>query len=344
MTWFKNHTRLFGAILIVLIIVSIPVSIFFGSANLEPADVLMVLQSKIAPEKYADVGIGTKNVIIWNLRLPRILLAIAAGCALSVCGVAMQATTRNIMAEPYTLGVSSGASAFAALYISRIEGVYNLPISVNIAAFIGAFFSLMLVYSLASRRSYASNYKLILTGIIISMIFTAIRQFIVATTYNPNKVTSITMWEMGAFGAARWDNIFLPIILTVIGTVVLIFVSEQLNILSVGEQTAVTLGVSIKTIQRIVIVVTSVMVGIIVANSGLISFVGLIIPHIVRKIVGPDHRKVMPITALLGALFMIWTDVIARTIIAPDELAIGVLTSLIGGPFLLVLMLRKERR
>ena len=187
MTWFKNHTRLFGAILIVLIIVSIPASIFFGSANLEPVDVLMVLQSKIAPEKYADVDIGTKNVIIWNLRLPRILLAIAAGCALSVCGVAMQATTRNIMAEPYTLGVSSGASAFAALYISRIEGVYNLPISVNIAAFIGAFFSLMLVYSLASRRSYASNYKLILTGIIISMIFTAIRQFIVATTYNPNK-------------------------------------------------------------------------------------------------------------------------------------------------------------
>ena len=219
-----------------------------------------------------------------------------------------------------------------------------MPISVNIAAFIGAFFSLMLVYSLASRRSYASNYKLILTGIIISMIFTAIRQFIVATTYNPNKVTSITMWEMGAFGAARWDNIFWPIILTATGTAVLIFVSEQLNILSVGEQTAVTLGVSIKTIQRVVIVVTSVMVGIIVANSGLISFVGLIIPHIVRKIVGPDHRKVMPITALLGALFMIWTDVIARTIIAPDELAIGVLTSLIGGPFLLVLMLRKERR
>ncbi len=341
--WFRTHTKTFALILLIAILISIPISVFFGSADLTASEVMEVFFCKLFPSHYPNANLGNRGVIVWNLRLPRILLAIAGGCALAVCGVAMQSTTRNIMAEPYTLGVSSGASAAAALYFSRFEGVFNIPFGVNTFAFLGAFLSLLLVYALASRKNYASNYKLILTGIIISMIFTALRQLIVATTYNPNKVNSITMWEMGAFGAARWNNILIPIVATLIGTIVLMFLSEQLNILAVGEQTAITLGVSIKTLQRIVIIVTSLMVGVVVSASGLISFVGLIIPHIVRKIVGSDHRKVMPITALTGALFMIWMDVIARTIIAPDELAVGVLTSMVGGPFLLVLMLRKER-
>jgi iron complex transport system permease protein len=336
----RDHTKLLTILFVAGILLSIPIAAFFGSANLGAKDVFSVLMHRIDPSGYPLDG--TMDVIIWNLRIPRILLAIAVGGGLSVCGVTMQATTRNVMAEPYTLGVASGASAMAAVYISRIDGVFDIPFGVDFAAFLGAMLAMMLVYVLASRKNYASNYKLILTGIVIGMIFSSFRELIVSTTVNPNKVNSIVLWEMGGFGAARWDNIFLPIAVAVVGVTALIALSEQLNLLSIGEQTAVTLGVSIKGLQRWVVIITSLVAGTMVASSGIISFVGLIVPHITRKLVGSDNTKVMPISAFAGALFMIWVDVVARIIIAPEELAIGVLTSLIGGPFLLILM-RKER-
>ena len=336
---FRNHHKLIMGLFIVGIAVSVPLSVFFGSASVSFSDVLNVVNGLFNGNENVDPSLHT---IVWNLRVPRVILALACGCGLSVCGVTMQAVTRNVMAEPYTLGVASGASVMAALFITRLEGVVNIPFGVQMFAFIGAILAMVLVYSFASIKSYASNFKLILTGIVIGMVCTAIRELLIATTHNPNKVNAVVLWEMGAFGAARWNNILFPVICAIGGAIFLYIMSEKLNLISVGEETATSLGVSIKTLQRVVLIVTSLLTGAMVASSGIISFVGLIIPHIIRKIVGADNTKVLPLSALSGAFFMIWTDVISRVVIAPEEMAVSILTSLVGGPLLLLLM-RKER-
>ena len=332
-----KHTKLLIILLIIGILISIPLSMLFGSATLDVESVVGVMLYKLNPDKY-PLASANLETIVWNLRLPRILLAIAVGSGLSLCGVTMQAVTRNVMAEPYTLGVAAGASAMAALYISRIEGEVESLLGVNAFAFIGAILAMLLIFSLSAGRKYASNYKLILTGIVIGMIFDAFRELIISTTANPNKVNNIVLWAMGGFGAARWDNILPAIIVAAVGGTVILLLGEKLNLLSVGEQTATTLGVSIKSLQKWIVLITSLVTGTMVASCGIISFVGLIVPHMVRKLVGSDHKKVVPVTALAGSFLLIWTDVLARTVIAPEELAIAVLTSLVGGPFLILLM------
>lgn len=336
---FVKHTRAIIISLIIGIIVSIPLSMLFGSASLDLKSVVGVMLYKLNPSNY-PLESKTFETIVWNLRFPRILLAIAVGSGLSLGGVTMQAITRNIMAEPYTLGVASGAAAFAAFYISRIEGSVESLLGVNAFAFLGAIVSMILIFTLSSGKKYASNFKLILTGIIIGLVFDAFRQLIISTTVNPNKVNNIVLWSMGGFGAARWNNILPPILVTLFAFIVFMLLAEKMNLLSVGDQTAITLGVSLKSFQRTLILVTSLLTGTIVSSCGIISFVGLIVPHIVRKLVGSNHRKVVPVCALLGAFLLIWTDVLARTVIAPQELSITVLTSLVGGPCLVYLMLK----
>ena len=338
----KKKTKLIIIILIIVILVSIPVSMMFGSSNIDIRDVITVMLSKVNPERFVPEE-KVHDTIVWSLRLPRILLAIAVGTGLSVSGVSMQSITRNVMAEPYTLGVASGAAAFAALYISRLEGDVSVPFGVNAFAFIGAMISMILIFVLSANKRFASNFRIILTGIVIGMIFNAIRQFIVSTTVNPNKVTNIEAWEMGALGAAQWSNIWIPVGIAAGGFVFIMLLGEKLNLLSMGEQTATTLGVSIKKLQITLIIITSLLTGVMVASSGIISFVGLIVPHIVRRIVGSNNLKVLPVSALGGAVLIIWTDVVARTIVAPEELAISVITALIGGP-LLIFLIRKDMK
>lgn len=336
-----KHIKLFALLLIAGILVSIPLSLLFGSAALDIKSVMAVILYKINPDRF-PLASANMETIVWNLRLPRILLAVAVGSGLSLCGVTMQAMTRNVMAEPYTLGVAAGASAMAAVYISWIEGNKESLFGVNAFAFMGAVLAMLLIFSLSAGKRYASSYKLILTGIIIGMIFDAFRQVIISTTHNPNKVNNMVLWTMGGFGAARWENIWPPILVSAIGSVWIFTLAEKLNLLSIGEQTATTLGISLKTLQRSLVLITSFMTGTIVASCGIISFVGLIVPHMARKLVGADHRRVVPISALLGAFLLIWTDVLARTALAPEELPIAVLTSLIGGP-LLILLMKKGR-
>ena len=336
---FSKHTRAIIVFLVVGIAVSIPLSILFGSASLDIKSVIGVILYKFNPNTYS-LESKTYETIVWNLRLPRIFLAIAVGSGLSLGGVTMQSITRNIMAEPYTLGVASGAAAFAAFYISRIEGSVESLLGVDAFAFLGAIVSMILIFTLSSGKKHASSFKLILTGIIIGLIFDAFRELIISTTVNPNKVNNIVLWSMGGFGAARWNNILPPIVVSCFSMIVFLLLAEKLNLLSVGDQTAITLGISLKSLQRTLILVTSLLTGTIVASCGIISFVGLIVPHIVRKLVGSNHKNVIPVSALLGALLLIWTDVLARTIIAPQELSITVLTSLVGGPCLVYLMLK----
>ncbi|EHO19431.1 hypothetical protein HMPREF9466_01362 [Fusobacterium necrophorum subsp. funduliforme 1_1_36S] len=206
-------------------------------------------------------------------------------------------------------------------------------IGTNALAFIGAMVAMVFVYIISSRDKFKSNSTLILTGISIAMLCNAIIQLIIAFAPDNAKIRGIVFWTMGGLGGTHWEDIPVLFIVSIIGFIITYILAEQLNIISMGEETAIILGVQLDRLNRILLVSVSVMVGAIVSISGSIGFVGLIIPHIVRKLIGSDHKKLIPIATLTGALFLVWTDIVSRIIVAPKELPIGVLTSLIGVPF-----------
>lgn len=321
--------------LFLLILISIPISSLLGSSSLSINDVLDVYANKILGKNI--LGIKSSDVtILWNIRLPRIILAIAVGGGLSISGCAMQALTRNVLSEPYTLGISSGASLFAAISIA-----YFSSKGISIFAFIGAISSLFLVYNISSSYSTSST-KLVLAGIGVSTICRAINSLIMTTVPSKGIMTSIVFWTMGSLGSAKWSNITLPLVIFILGMILLYSMGESLNLMTMGDETAKTLGLSIKNFKKMLIIVTSIITGVMVSVSGCIGFVGLVVPHIMRRIVGSDHKKLIPLSGLAGGLLLVWSDTIARTILAPKELSIGIITALIGGPFFLRLLVTKE--
>ena len=337
-----KKTAALYALLTAVIIVSVPLTSFLGSAQLGIADVLQVYASKIRPDAPVSIPKAFIN-IVWELRLPRALLGICVGGGLAVCGAVMQALTANVMAEPYTLGVASGASFMAALSIATMGNIAGISgITPSIGAFIGAFAAMMLVYGIATDTYGASNARLILTGIGISMICAAFTQLVITFVGNEHKVRSIVYWSMGSLAGARWDTIALPVIALTVGGALLFLHAEQINLLAMGKDTAAILGTNVGALQKKLILIISAITGVMVASAGTIGFIGLIIPHIVRFFIGADNRKTLPVILLTGSLFTMWMDAVARTVMAPQELPIGVLTSLLGGPFFLFL-LKKHR-
>ena len=322
---------------LILILFSIPLATFFGVAEFSFGDVLSVYRYQLFGGEALEHQ--TLHSIVWNLRLPRILAAIAIGGGLALTGAIIQAITGNIMAEPYTLGIQSGAGLFAAFSIAFLNFG---GLETSLFAFAGAMTVTAVVYIL-SLRNHHSQTTLILTGVAISMLSSALTSLIIAFAQSPQKVKGITFWMMGALGGVRWAHIPLVFFVYILGLVVSYVLCEHLNILSMGGDTAAILGVDIKNVVRILFLTSSLLVGVFVSISGSIGFVGLIIPHVVRRIVGTNHSKMIPTAALLGSLFLIWADTFSRTIAAPQELPIGVLTALIGVPFFLYIMNRGNK-
>ena len=331
------NCKLLCAVLLFLIVFSIPLATFFGVAEFSFGDVLSVYRHRLFGGEALEHR--TLQTIVWNLRLPRILAAIAIGGGLALTGAIIQAITGNIMAEPYTLGIQSGAGLFAAFSIAFLNFV---GFKIGIFAFIGAMTVTAVVYILSLRKHH-SQASLILTGVAISMLSSALTSLIIAFAQNREKVMGITFWMMGSLGSVRWEHILPLFIVYILGLVVSYVLREHLNLLSMGEDTATILGVDIKNVVRILFLTSSLLVGVFVSVSGSIGFVGLIIPHVVRRIVGTNHSKMLPASALLGSLFLIWADTFSRTIAAPQELPIGVLTALIGVPFFLYIMNRSSK-
>lgn len=336
----KKYKKL-CAVLLLLLIISIPLATFFGTAEFSFKEVVDVYRYHM----FGDNILEDMNwdSIIWNLRFPRILVAIAVGGGLAITGTVIQAMTNNVMAEPYTLGIQSGAGMFAAFGIAFLNTFSILSfIGVKVLAFIGAMISMFLVYAISSRDRNRSVTTLILTGISISMLCNAATQLIISFAPDNAKVRGIVFWMMGGLGGSRWEDVPLSFIVFVIGFVIVYILAEQLNIISMGFETATILGVQTRTVYRILFFVVSMIVGVLVSISGSIGFVGLIIPHISRRIIGANHRALLPFTALLGSLFLVWADTVARTIAAPKELPIGVLTSLVGVPMFLFIMKKRN--
>lgn len=285
----------------------------------------------------------TKN-IIFNIRMPRVILAFLVGASLAICGAAFQGLLKNPLADPYTLGVSSGASVgavFVLFYGISLFGLFTLPL----VAIIFGFFTILLVLLFARivQRSISME-TIILTGIIFSSFLGSLLSLMVALS--GEELRQIMNWLLGSVGMRGWKYIFLLLPFFLVGSLTLLMNSNELNALSLGEERATHLGVNVQVRKMVILISASVVTGAAVAVSGTIGFVGLVIPHVIRLLFGTDHRHLLPLSMLLGGSFLILADLVARTLIAPVEIPIGVITALIGAPAFAFILFRqrKERR
>ncbi len=280
---------------------------------------------------------GYRSIIL-DMRLPRVLLATLVGCALAVAGTTMQGIFKNPMADPFIIGISSGASfgAAASLFLP-IEAKFKLPL----CAFVGALLSVFIVYNLAHVGGKVRVEKLLLSGIAVGSFFSAITSFLI---YMAGKQFHfLIFWLLGGLYTASWTSVHMACIPILLGTMGILFFSRHLNVLLLGDEPALYLGVDVVTVRKILLIFTALVAGVAVAFSGIIGFVGLITPHIMRILVGPNHRILLPASVVGGALFLIWADTLARTILSPTEIPVGIITSLCGAPFFIYLLRRSRR-
>ncbi|MEV6956882.1 iron chelate uptake ABC transporter family permease subunit [Streptomyces sp. NPDC051183] len=278
--------------------------------------------------------------LIWDLRLPRVLMAALVGASLAVCGTMLQAVTRNALADPYLLGVSSGASAGAVTVV--VLGIGANALGVTGGALAGALLSFGLLLLLL-KRTGLDSVRIVLTGVVVGQLFTALTSLVLMASADADTTRAVTHWLLGSMAPARWDTVVVCAIVTPLGLAVAWLCSNALDGLAFGTDTATSLGIGVRHTRMLLLVVTAALTAVAVATVGAIGFVGLIVPHGVRFLVGPLHRVLLPYAALAGAVFLVWTDALARIAFAPREVPVGVITALLGVPlFLLVLRKRGE--
>ena len=320
-------------------LLTIIVAVSVGAVPVPFAQVAQIILAHLLPGTITPTWTPAVDQIVWVFRFPRVLLAVIVGAALSVSGTTLQAIARNPLADPGVFGVSYGATVGAVLVLTLGARPFG-EISLTVAAFLGALAAMVLVYLVAQQQGRITPLRLILAGVALSYTLSAITSYLVlrASQQANNQVGLVLSWLAGSFGRARWEHLGLPAIIVILLTGYLIFQARHLNMLLMGDERAVGLGLNIERFRIQMFVVTSLMVGAVVAVSGAIGFVGLMVPHIVRLGVGSDHRQVLPLAALGGSLFMVVVDLIGRTIIAPEELPVGIVTAAFGGPFFLWLL------
>ncbi len=285
--------------------------------------------------------------LVWDLRLPRVLMAALVGASLAVCGTVLQAVTRNALADPYLLGVSSGASAGAVTAAVlplplALAGAGAGTLGVTGGALAGALLSFGLLLALL-RRTGLDSVRIVLTGVVIGQLFTALTSLVLMASADADTTRALTHWLMGSMAPARWDAVAVCALVTPLGLAAAWLCANALDGLAFGADTAASLGIGVRRTRMLLLAVTAVLTSVAVATVGAIGFVGLIVPHGVRLVVGPLHRVLLPHAALAGAVFLVWTDALARVAFAPREIPVGVLTALLGVPlFLLVLRRRGE--
>jgi hypothetical protein len=313
-----------------------------GTVHL-PADVIWsAVGAQLTSGTPVDApGKGPVHDIVWLLRLPRLLLAAAIGAGLSVCGVVMQAIVKNPLADPYILGISSGASLGATAAVLLGIGAACGENAVGISAFIGAFAISLAVLFIANLGGRANAVKLLLGGMALSAVCSAFSSFIVYFANNKEGIQTITYWMMGSLAGANWDT--LPVIggITVLSLLFFWTQSRILNLMLLGDESAITLGKDLHAYRQTYLLVGALIVGFAVYAAGMIGFVGLVVPHVVRMLIGTDHRRLIPVTALVGAIFLVVADGLCRIIIPRTELPIGILVSMIGAPCFIYLMVRR---
>ncbi|MFZ2330469.1 MAG: iron ABC transporter permease [Atribacterota bacterium] len=305
----------------------------FGTIAIQPKKILSILWNH-----KTDDSLG---LIIWELRIPRLIMAMLTGMTLAGVGGGFQGILRNPLADPYILGVSAGAAlgACSALALQYVAGLYLVPF-LPFFALLGAFVSISLVYLLSRKKSHLPMSDLLLAGVAVNFFFSAIITLLLAISRR--EIRSMLFWLMGDLSTSSWNNIYWISLPVFLGTILLVSSSLELNAMALGEEEALHLGIQTEKLRLKIFFIGSTMIAIVVSFTGLIGFVGLVIPHIARLLVGPDHRIMLPVSALSGSIFLIICDTIARTIIAPTEIPIGVITALVGSPIFIHLLKRRN--
>lgn len=329
--------------LLFLLFLTVVVSVSIGSADLSFKMVWQIIISHSFP--FLDIEKSwpdTADIIVWQIRMPRAFLAILVGAALVTSGVTYQGILRNPLADPYILGVSSGASFGAALVIffglqTTLFGQWTLPV----VAFVSGLITLFIVYRLALVGKKLQIETLLLSGVILQAFLGAGLSLILAKS--EEKMGQIMFWLMGSLSLSNWSSSLIIAPYVIVGIMIIYLFSREMNILSLGEQNAHHLGVNVKNIRILLLLTASLIAGAAVAVSGIIGFIGLIVPHIMRSLCGSDHRILLPLSALAGSILLIVADTIARTIMEPQELPIGVITALLGAPFFAYLLRKKKK-
>jgi iron complex transport system permease protein len=328
------HWSLYLAGLIVLLVASVVLSLSVGEMNLGFMDIFSILRKGNESMEYT---------ILSQIRFPRVLLGIAVGGSLSLSGILLQGVYRNPLVEPYTLGISGGASLGVAVAIvfglQHLIGSFVLPIS----GFAGAFLIIFLVYTISSRSGRINIQSMLLSGVMISFIASSLMMLMMATTSSEN-LHGIIFWIMGSLDEPDMSLIYIALILAFTSLVASYFFVQPLNALRLGEEKARHLGINTDTTIKLLFLLASLLAGVSVAVAGVIGFVGLIIPHLMRLLVGSDYRILLVSSFLSGSIFLVLSDVIARTIISPNELPIGVITGIVGGIVFLLMMSRSSLR
>jgi len=319
-------------------------AIFLGSVMVSPKTVCQILANHFSRrEIYPAVWSASEESIVWTIRFPRVIMAFIVGAGLALSGILMQALTRNSRADPYVLGISSGASAGAVAVI--MYGWFSFMGTFHIAfgAGLGALISIVIAMKVSSVDNKITATQLVLAGIAVSTLFTALTNFMIYYKQSgSDKQKTAMYWMMGSLSGANWSSVLYVFIIFLVCVIAILFFTGHLDILMLGDDAATTLGLNLRFIKIGIIILCTLMTGAIVSVSGVIGFVGLIIPHVTRSIIGPKHGRLIPAAILVGGLYMILCDLISRVIVSPEELPIGVLTALFGAPFFLFLI-RKSR-
>ena len=330
-------------VLTLILILSIGLAVTRGSVDISIKDVYSIILYKIL-----NIG-NTENLkgsamhdVVWLIRLPRILLAMSVGMGLSVVGIVMQAIVKNPLADPYILGVSSGASLGATMAIMLGVGTHLGSNAIGISGFIGAFIVSMLVLIISNIGGRSSSVKLLLGGMALSSVCSAFSSFIVYIANDAQGMQKITFWLMGSVSGAKWEEIIFIVPIILLGILFFMTQYRVLNLMLLGDEVSITLGTNLNSYRQVYLIITSLIIGVLVYASGMIGFVGLIIPHTVRILFGTDHKKIIPIASILGAIFLVWADILSRSIIKGTEIPIGIIIAMVGAPFFIYLIVKKN--
>jgi iron complex transport system permease protein len=327
---------LWGAVLAVVLLASIVVAVTIGPAAISARDVWESILHHL--------GLGAtplselRDGIVWQLRLPRVLTAAAVGAGLALSGAVMQAVTRNPLADPYLLGLSSGASLGAVIVLVLGVTVFLAP-----AAFVGALLALLATLLIARAAGPISPARTVLAGVAVSALASAVTSLVIFWTATGDSYREILAWLLGSLAGARWPAVAISVGAIVVIGIPLTFVGRTLDAFAFGETAAASLGVNVNRTRWILLISTALLTGAMVSVSGSIGFVGLVLPHAVRLLVGVGNRAVLPLSALLGAVFLVWADTAARTVFDPRELPVGIVTAIVGAPLFVALLVRRVR-
>jgi len=331
----KTNTLITILVITLLLLLSLVAALTIGAANLDVADVFASLFG------LAGENSSLTHSIVWQLRMPRSILAFVAGGGLALAGLILQTVTRNPLADPYLFGISSGAS-FGVVVAMAVTGV-TLTFYLSVAAFLGALLAIVLLLLIAGFSRNQQVESMLLAGVALSFLFSAFTSLLLYWS-DPQAVTAILFWTLGSFARADWSSLWIPVSVVLVCLVFMLAQQRRLTALLLGDESAVTLGINVSQLRILMLLLSSLLTASIVALCGGIGFVGLMIPHIVRFFINQGHRWSYAVTALVGGIFMLWVDILSRIVLPNQELPIGIITAAIGSVFFLTLLYSRKNQ